>query len=158
MTGRGGRADRQWDYLPPADPSLLANPLDFIAEGHLRERTICAMLDRTAAGDDDDQALEQLRWFLDAELPLHLRDEEEDLFPLMRRRCEPADAIDAVIDRLRTEHRHAQIDTPQIVGIIDAAIVDASALSDANRAALSAFAAHARRHLIVENADRKSVV
>ena len=152
MTADQGRSDRRWDYLSPSDPSLLANPLDFIADDHLRERTICAMLDRIAAGGDDDQALEQVRWFLDLELPLHLQDEEEDLFPLMRRRCEPADAIDAVIDRLRVEHRHAQIDTPQIVGIIDAAIVDAGALSAADRAALSSFAAHARRHLIVENA------
>ena len=152
MTGHDRRAQRQWDYLPRTDPSLPANPLDFIAEGHLRERTVCTMLDRIAAGDNDDQALEQVRWFLNIELPLHLKDEEEDLFPLMRRRCEPADAIDAVIDRLGAEHRHAQSDTPEIVGIIALTSRDPDALSHANREALTRYAAHARRHLIVENA------
>ena len=152
MTGRGGRADRRWDYLPPADPSRLANPLDFIAEGHLRERTVCAMLDRFVAGDGDHQAVEQVGRFMSTELPLHLQDEEEDLFPLMRRRCEPADAIDAVIDRLGAKHRHALADLPEIVRIIELASRDPGALSAADRALLSSFAAHARRHLIVENA------
>jgi len=152
MTADHKRSDRHWDYLQPADLRRLANPLDYIADDHLRERTVCAMLDRIAVGDEDDQAFEQVRWFLDRELPLHLQDEEEDLFPMMRRRCEPVDEIDAVIERLRAEHRHAQTDTPEIVGIIDDAMVGAGAVSAADRAALSSFAAHARRHLIVENA------
>lgn len=146
------RSDQRSGDLSPTDRRLLANPLDFIAEYHMRERTICAMIDRIVSGDADAEAFEEVLWFLKQELPLHLQDEDEDLFPLMRRRCEPADKIDAVIERLGHEQRNAQTDTLDMVGIIESASCGLRALSAAERRTLTRFAAHARRHLIVENA------
>ena len=35
----------------PTHPSLLANPLDFISEDHLRERQVCAVIDGLATDD-----------------------------------------------------------------------------------------------------------
>lgn len=46
------------DCLSPTDPVLLGDPLDFIAEDHLRERQICALIDRIAisGGEDADRS------------------------------------------------------------------------------------------------------
>lgn len=78
----------------PRSPSLLASPLDFLREDHLRERQFYAEIDGLAAADalDPRLATAVLR-FLNEELNVHLRDEAEDLFPLQARRCTPEDAI-----------------------------------------------------------------
>ena len=83
----------------PTSPSLLANPLDFISEDHLRERQICTVIDGLATADalNREKAIAVLR-FLNEELNVHLRDEAEDLFPLLARRCTEEDAIVGAID------------------------------------------------------------
>lgn len=144
---------RHGDGLSVTDPNLLGRPLDFIAQDHYRERTICSVLDHIALPDASmPEVLDGVLNFLSLELPLHLMDEECDLFPLMRRRCPPEDEINAVIKRLLSDHRHAERDTPTIQEILrtlrtedrSATIVEAQLISD--------YATHARRHLIVENA------
>ena len=146
QTGRRG------DCLVPTDPRLLASPLDFIAEDHLRQRVICAMLDRIASGDAGPEDLQQVRQVLGHELPLHLQDEEEDLFPLMRRRCEPEDEIDKVIERLRNEHAHGAEETRNVITVVEMSGAGAKRLSKAHRAMLTAYATRTRRRLIVVNA------
>ena len=39
----------------PTDPGLLARPLDFISEDHLRERQICTEIDRLVAAETFDR-------------------------------------------------------------------------------------------------------
>jgi len=144
---------KRGDCLCPTTPRLLGNPLDFIHEDHLRERQICAMLDRIAAEaapDRDDLA--HVREFLARELPLHLADEEEDLFPLLRRACEPEDEIGRAVDRLTADHDHAAEDTPRVLADLDALRASGSAPGADMRERFLHFAAQARRHLILENA------
>jgi hypothetical protein len=87
-----------------ADPAGIDNPLDFIAEDHMREREVCAVIDRIVAFASMEGAeFLQVRAFLEAELPKHLADEEIDLFPLMLKRCEAEDEIDKVIERVLAE-------------------------------------------------------
>ncbi|EBA15580.1 hypothetical protein RSK20926_15221 [Roseobacter sp. SK209-2-6] len=143
--------------LPPTDFALLADPLGFIAEDHLREREICALLDRIAAcaraegsAAPDAQDLDRALAFLQKELPLHLADEEEDLFPLMRRCCEAEDEIGRVIERLLSDHHHALADTPEVIEVLNL-LWDRAPL-EAEAQLISRYASHARRHLILENA------
>ena len=140
------------DCLAPTRRVLLGRPLDFMFEDHLRERAICAMLDRTATMEVPDPGeATHAAGFLSAELPVHLADEEEYLFPLLRRRCTPEDDIDRALDRLQADHPHADFDTPRVVELLrDAA--NGSEVTTAARGRLARFAAHARRHLIFENA------
>jgi hemerythrin-like domain-containing protein len=148
---------------PPASPTddapesaslrALGNPLDFILADHLREREVCAVLDRIATADlPDADAAVAARGFLAEALPLHLADEERDLFPLLHQRCEPDDEIDRAIRKLTDDHRHAARDTPDIIATLDAIAVSGVAPSAAARAALIEYAGHARRHLVLENA------
>lgn len=141
------------DCLSPTEPDLLGSPLDFIAEDHLRERQICALIDgiAIAAGVNVDD-VENVLSFLGEELEMHLEDEEVGLFPAMRDRCKPEDEIDRVIDELLSDHVRARAQTPQVRDVLQRALASRSAPDDAGRRMLTEFAGRARRHLIVENA------
>lgn len=136
-----------------ADVSHLDNPLDFIAEDHMREREVCAVIDRIVASASMQRAeLDQVLTFLEVQLPQHLADEEIDLFPMMLKRCEPEDEIDKVIDKLQSDHGHAFADAPTIVAIIRGLGKISARPSRSDCAQMTDFAHHARRHLILENA------
>lgn len=137
----------------PTSLHLLANPLDFISEDHLRERQVCAMIDRLATADvlNRREATTVLR-FLNEELNVHLRDEAEDLFPLLARRCTVEDAIEGVIDRIRADQDEAMRLLPEVRAILTGCLDRGSDLTARERGVLSRFAGHVRRHLVAENA------
>lgn len=148
-----GRDLKRGDCLSPTNPALLENPLDFIHEDHLREREICALMDALAAsGTPDTDAAARILAFLRNELPLHIADEEEDLFPLLIRRCESEDDINRAIARLSDDHQHAEQDTPLVLDIVDSIISRPGPVPDGEKIILTRYAAQARRHLILENA------
>lgn len=128
----------------------IGNPLDFLAEDHMREREVCALIDSLVAlvpisAKEREMVLE----FLQDQLPQHLKDEEIDLFPMMLERCDPEEEIEKVIGRLTSDHGHAVADTPVVVGLIKTQRDD---LAPEACSILAEFARHARRHLILENA------
>ena len=128
----------------------IGNPLDFIAEDHMREREVCALIDSLVAlvpisAEEHDMVL----GFLQEQLPQHLQDEEIDLFPMMLERCDPEEEIDKVIDRLTSDHGHAIADAPAVVGLMKTQGGD---LTPEACNILAEFARHARRHLVLENA------
>jgi len=142
-----------------SDGKPIENPLDCIADHHLAERQVCAEIDRIAHGDGqgdgnavESQNLADVIRFLSVELPIHLQDEAEDLFPTLRARCESEDEIDRIIDRLSAEHAHSGTEREAVLSVLRGQQRPGAELSDADRAALTDFAAHARRHLIFENA------
>jgi len=117
---------------------------------HLCDREFCAILERIAArGQASSVEIKVATAFLSNELPAHLEDEEQDLFPLLRMRCDAEDEIDRLIDKLQEDHRHADDNTPDILKILRSA---ASGTGPAAPGKLRRFADHARRHLILENA------
>lgn len=137
----------------PTDPAMLRAPLDFIAADHLRERQVCADLDSLAASEslNRDVAWEVLH-FLNEELGVHMADESEDLFPLLRRRCPPEEDIDRVIARIRCDQQAARGLLPQIRSVL-ADCLDADRVpARTEMAVLLGFTHHTRRHLIAENA------
>jgi hemerythrin-like domain-containing protein len=127
----------------------MKNPLDFVADDHMREREVCAMIDEIVTSGHSGMAdRAQVVAFLTTHLPLHLADEEVDLFPMMLARCEPEDEIGKVIVKLQSDHQYACNDTPKITEIL--ACDDD--FSNVAAKQLSTFASQARRHLILENA------
>jgi hemerythrin-like domain-containing protein len=137
----------------PTDPGLLARPLDFISEDHLRERQICAEIDGLAAtASFDRKAGVTILRFLNEELGVHLRDEAEDLFPVLALRCTEEDSIDSVLGRIREDQDQTLSQLPKVREAIAACLDTGGDLSHANREVLTRFAAHVRRHLVAENA------
>jgi hypothetical protein len=126
----------------PADPRSFGDALDLIAEEHLQAREICALLDRVAdRGAATPEEAERARAFLGERLELHLADEREDLFPLLRRRCTAEDEIARILDRLEAEHADALAERPAILALLAEA---PAPLDPAGRDALSGFARRAR--------------
>lgn len=141
------------DCLSPTDPRLLGNPLDFVAEDHLRERQICALIDGIAIAKNVDAAdVNNVLSFLGEELELHLQDEEAGLFPMMLERCEAEDQIGNVIERLLSDHTAMATVVPQVRQGLKRLLSSPSALKKGERRMLTDFANQTRRHLIVENA------
>ncbi len=137
----------------PSDPALLGRPLDFLFEDHLRERDICALVDWLAGSVafERQAALTILR-FLNEELNVHLRDEAEDLFPLLAQRCTAEDAIEGAIDRIKVDQTEAARLLPEVRAILGRCLDTGSDLTVEDGALLLRFTGHMRRHLVAENA------
>lgn len=72
----------------PAPLALLRTPLEFFVAEHLRQRQFLGFLEQvTAAEAFAVEAATDIATFLRNDVTLHIVDEEDDLFPLMRRRC-----------------------------------------------------------------------
>ena len=101
------------DAPPQSEPDSprtgdVADPIEFLYRDHARLQACCDDLGRLAddPGADDGPALAaSILDFMENDLPLHLADEEEDLFPLLKWRSPPDDKIIPMIDLLVIEHR-----------------------------------------------------
>lgn len=137
----------------PTDPALITRPLDFISEEHLRERQICTEIDGLVASEAfNRQAGMTILRFLNEELGVHLRDEAEDLFPALTRRCTAEDSIEDVLGRIRRDRGQALSLLPKVREGIACCLDNGTDLSGADRKVLARFAAHVRRCLVAENA------
>lgn len=145
---------RQADGLGSADLGLLKRPLEFLLADHHRQRGLCHLLDGLAdATLPEPDAVDLAIDYIELDLALHVIDEEEDLFPLLRRRAGPEDDIGRVLGLLSQEHAEDDRLARLIVqGLRQARAVGRGDLGGECRSALRAFARRQRRHLAVENA------
>lgn len=133
--------------------TLIDAPLDYIFADHFRQRCVCVALKRFAEdGRVARGEADMVTAFLDRELPLHHQDEDEDLFPAVRRRALPEDNLGAVIARLSEDHR---LSNSMVRTIIDALSATPNAdpvkLDREAREVMQAYAASEHRHLAMEN-------
>ncbi len=142
------------DGAESLDHRLIAEPLDYILAEHHRQRTLCQWVDRLAAEPALDRRLARLvAQHIAREMTLHVIDEEEDLFPLLRRRALPEDQIDKVLGLLSGEHAaEGRLGREAVDGLLDALERGDVLLSEEFRHKLRTFSAGQRRHLAVENA------
>jgi iron-sulfur cluster repair protein YtfE (RIC family) len=85
--------------------ALLKEPLEFLFAEHYRHRQMCKILEHLAAAPTFEPVLiASTDDFIRYDLALHVIDEEEDLFPLLRRRCSPDDDVEDVLGRLSLDH------------------------------------------------------
>lgn len=88
-----------------APPALLKEPLEYLFAEHYRHRHMCKVLEYLAATTAFEAGLiASTDDFIRYDLALHVIDEEEDLFPLLRRRCSEEDDIEDVLGRLSADH------------------------------------------------------
>ncbi|GAA5078304.1 hemerythrin domain-containing protein [Roseibacterium beibuensis] len=143
---------RSRDGRTPTSIRLLQNPIDFIAEDHLRLRAMCAELDRLADAErPETEALEEMQEYLAHELPALLNDEDLDVLPMLLDRAEPEDELPSLARRLGREHREIEGCLGFVLDLL-AASAPAAMASSSFRQALRDLARVTRRHLILENA------
>lgn len=140
--------------LRAPDPSLLARPLEYLLVDHLRQRSLCALLELIADADRLDSRLAgAVADHIAHDLAVHTLDDEEDLYPLVRRRAEPEDRVEAVLGLLSGEHADEdRLAATVVEGLRQAIAVAPASPSEALRARLHLMAERLRRHLTVENA------
>ena len=143
------------DTFPPPTPASPDDPLGFLEREHDRQAQICDWVERLIDQLDREPVPEQARQlltFIRDDLPLHILDEEGGLFPLLRRRAQPEDEIDGVLDKLSSEH---ELDKDLVEFITEdlAYIAEGSRVANLARffANVSGFTETQRRHLEWEN-------
>jgi iron-sulfur cluster repair protein YtfE (RIC family) len=148
------------DFEPELDiesipEALISEPLNWLFAEHYRHRQLCKLIEGLARnGVYDEDRLTLVIDFLRHDLPLHILDEEEDLFPLLRRRAQPEDDVERILGILATDHRADQERVSNILaGLERARELRTPPSFDTNlRALLTEFVGLERRHVALENA------
>jgi hemerythrin-like domain-containing protein len=134
--------------------NLFREPIDYLFADHYRQRIICKHLDQIAFDPGTDQAArlaEVVLEYLERDLPLHIADEEQDLFPHLRARCEPKDQIEGILTQLSEEHARCQeLGLHLSAGLRHLAEGHPSTNEDAFLETASTFAENQRRHFALE--------
>lgn len=139
----------------PDAPEIFRHPIELIFADHDRQRIVCAALDRLAQDLDAEDARDNAAYILDHlenNLPIHIADEEEDLFPLLKQRCLPDDKVEEMIALIAEEHEEDSSHLDELLEPlrqIAAGSRPVDAVSFTARA--RAFASFQRRHLGWEN-------
>ncbi len=141
-------------HLEPLPRELLHKPLDYILADHLRQRVLCVLCERLADADRIDIELtRETLDYLKNDMVVHVIDEEQDLFPLIRRRAEPGDEIETALGQLSGEHADDEELANKIIAGLELCLPSPDQpLGDDIKAALRSFARNQRLHLALENA------
>ncbi len=142
----------QIEDIPTA---LLREPLDWFFAEHYRQRQLCLLIDEIARRTVfEASAIQRVVAFLRSDLPLHVIDEEEDLFPLLRRRALPEDELEDALGILSADHKADMTKAAEVRALLQKCLEEnvAPAMVSDGRRILSEFAAQERRHLALENA------
>jgi hemerythrin-like domain-containing protein len=141
--------------MHPPRTHLLRHPLDYVFADHFRQRVLCSVLDQIFDADILDPELTHAVYrFLKDDLKYHIADEEENLFPILRKRAEPDDQIDEILDQLSEEHKSDHIDAKQILRELEYLLDGTSSYPisfEVNEMA-HRFTSNERHRLILENA------
>ena len=135
----------------------LVDPIGFLGQEHYRQSVTLGILRALADDPDRDSAAEDARAVLDslmAHLPLHIADEEEDLFPALARHCAGETLFDGMRAQLSKEHKTDDALATVLTADLRA-LADGVALRNKARfgAAARSFAELQERHLDWENAS-----
>lgn len=133
----------------------LPDPIQFILSEHDRQLEVCDALETLISVLDLEPVsgrASALLGFLTVDLPLHIEDEERDLFPMLRARCGALGEMGEVLEQLAVEHEEDR----ELASLI---VADLKALRDGRAPAHAvrfhsnarAFCELQRRHLIWEN-------
>lgn len=137
------------------ESDVFRHPLEFFFAEHDRHRIVSAVLERIAddlKASDVRQNAAYVLVHLEEDLPLHMMDEEHDLFPMLRERCLADDNIDEILSILHEEHEEDEILCasllPQLVILVDGGMPENV---DYFCTLARGFARSQRRHLGWEN-------
>jgi len=90
-----------------AQSDVPADPIDRIVDEHFRRQALCHVLERLARNPrhgGNREEIEEALDYLESEMNLHAAYEEEDLLPLLGRRCQHGDRFGEISVALRENH------------------------------------------------------
>lgn len=136
-------------------PDMLQEPLVWFFAEHYRHRQICQRLSEyTQTVVLDIEQTEEILNFLETDLPLHIIDEEDDLFPLLRRRCEPEDRLERTLGILSGDHAADMDVGKELASVLKMALKENQGLGTSQKAkdVIERFCSSQKRHIALENA------
>ncbi len=135
--------------------ATLQDPIEFILEEHDRQLEICDRLENLINALEFEPCARMaasLLGFLTEDLPAHIEDEEQDLFPMLASQRGNDQDLAIILDQLVSEH---ELDRSLVEPIVDSLgqIADGRALADSRRFCMDvrAFSVAMRRHINWEN-------
>jgi hemerythrin-like domain-containing protein len=139
----------------PLQPDSFLDPLHIILTEHDRQRRVAEWLWTHSADQRLAPIQEQvatLLAYLTRDLLLHHRDEEDDLFPVLRARCVPTDGIETILAELDRDHA-AESFLVRDIAVDLRVVAESRDLESPARffTGLRIFAEGQRRHLSWEN-------
>lgn len=142
-----------WRIIDRPPRSLLDAPLEFIFAEHARHRNACAIMLRLC--DEkvlDRSVIEMIRLYLMEDLPLHRIDEEENLFPALRRCARKEDDLEAILRDLCSRHRTSESAEKQILeAFAPTGLNGAIPLPTSLRTLIENYVRDEQRHIAIEN-------
>lgn len=137
------------------EPQLLLEPLEYLFADHFRHRVLCNRLDVLVDDPPIDRhtaEFGEILNFLTNDLPLHIADEEESLFPLLSTRCLAGDGYNEIYVLLQEEHElDEQLSETVIDGLRGLTKDGKAADPDGFFRTVGVFTETQRRHLAWEN-------
>jgi iron-sulfur cluster repair protein YtfE (RIC family) len=148
-----GAASRERPDIEAVPDTLLDSPLDYIFADHFRHRQLCGLLTKFATdGVAGRREATAVMAFLEHDLPLHHKDEEDDLFPALKRRARQEDELSDVIEQLSDDHDRSESQARIIRhALANDDCSETIRLDGAARAAMRRYAGSQHRHLALEN-------
>ncbi len=139
----------------PLQPDSFLDPLHIILTEHDRQRRVAEWLWTHSADQRLAPIQEQVATLLahlTRDLLLHHRDEEDDLFPVLRARCVPTDGIETILAELDRDHA-AESFLVRDIAVDLRVVAESRDLESPARffTGLRIFAEGQRRHLSWEN-------
>jgi iron-sulfur cluster repair protein YtfE (RIC family) len=134
---------------------LVHEPLNWLFAEHYRHRQLCRLIERVGTATILlREEVEEILTFLRKDMTLHIIDEEEDLFPLLRRRCLPEDELGPLLGALSAAHRDDIEQTQTLSTLLERALIEGQPPGHdlETRRLFTDFALHERRHIALENA------
>ena len=132
---------------------LFLDPIEYLYVEHSRQRLACNLLQQQLeAVNPDPQVVTSLKLYLSSDLGLHVVDEEEDLFTLLRTRARREDEIENLLQQLSAEHARDERLSNEMIQALDKMIAG-EALSKRSNAykTIFEFVTAEGRHLALEN-------
>lgn len=83
------------------------NPINIIEYEHLLQKKLCGFLEQIADGLPymvNPELCKYCLLVLQRELPIHIKDEELGLFPILEKRAKPSDNVSQILSCLAMEH------------------------------------------------------
>jgi iron-sulfur cluster repair protein YtfE (RIC family) len=135
-------------------PGPGADPLEQFAQTHHAHRETLAAIEAMAQPGAAPDSVEagHLANEISETLRLHLRDEGEDLFPLLRLRAGADRSLEDILARLSAEHVRIAALSEAVTATLRRLARRGAAPSAAERVAMRDYVAAKRRHMSFENA------
>lgn len=142
--------------VEPIPENLFREPLDFVYADHFRQRVLCNVLEWLVSSDGDDgDATVQVAGalaYLKRDLPWHIEDEEQDLFPRLAARCSVEDRCNEILGILSADHAEDERLAAHLIAALEALAAGGSSRANPDLARTAGlFIGTQRRHLTWEN-------